>query len=185
MNLKRYWRNWQQQTNRFFHRLINLQDTSERIARGLAAGVFAGLFPLFGFQIIIGVFLASLLRGNKLMAAAGTWVSNPLTYVPIYAFNFQVGRWLLGTKNDWSFAADGIGSWQELMQLGTEFTTSLFLGCFVVGLVCAAISYYPCWRLVRYLRQQSVRKQESPATPLLSQASPPQLVSSQSQADKG
>ena len=53
-------------------------------ARGLAAGIFCGCFPFFGLQTLLGVALASVVRGNHLLAAAGTWVSNPFTYVPLY-----------------------------------------------------------------------------------------------------
>ena len=65
-------------------------------ARGLAAGVFCGCFPFFGLQIVLSVGVATAVRGNHLLAAAGTLVSNPLTYVPLYWFNFLVGSRLLG-----------------------------------------------------------------------------------------
>ena len=29
-------------------------------------------------------------RGNIYLAALGTWISNPLTYVPLYYFNYKV-----------------------------------------------------------------------------------------------
>ena len=48
-------------------------------ARGLAAGVFCGCFPFFGLQMILSVGVAAMIRGNPLLAAAGTLVSNPLT----------------------------------------------------------------------------------------------------------
>ena len=52
-------------------------------ARGLAAGVFTGCLPFFGLQIVLGVALAATIRGNRILAAAGTWISNPLTTLPI------------------------------------------------------------------------------------------------------
>ena len=65
-------------------------------ARGLALGVFAGCFPLFGFQIALGVFLAMLMKGNRVLAASGTLISNPITYLPLYWFNYQIGSLFLG-----------------------------------------------------------------------------------------
>ena len=64
-------------------------------ARGLAAGIFCGCFPFFGLQTLLGIALASVVRGNHLLAAAGTWISNPFTYVPLYWFNYHVGDVLL------------------------------------------------------------------------------------------
>ena len=47
-------------------------------AKGLAIVVFSGCFPFFGFQTLIGVFFAKLAKGNIVLAAIGTWISNPL-----------------------------------------------------------------------------------------------------------
>lgn len=133
----------------FYWRLLRLQGRTEAIARGLACGVFAGLFPLFGIQTIIGVLLAIPLRGNKIMAVAGTWVSNPLTYVPIYAFNFHIGRLLL---NDNTLTDVSLQSWQQVKALGSEIIWTLFVGCFTVGLVCAVCSYFLGLLLIRRFR---------------------------------
>ncbi|MGB7312113.1 MAG: DUF2062 domain-containing protein, partial [Nodosilinea sp.] len=87
---------WRRQIRYVYLRFLRLQGTPEQLARGLASGVFSGCFPLFGFQIVLGIAAATVLRGNRIMAAAATWVSNPFTYVPIFAFNYQVGLWLVG-----------------------------------------------------------------------------------------
>lgn len=119
-------------------RVLRAEGSTGAIARGLAAGVFAGMFPFFGAQTLLGVGIAFLLRGNKLAAAAGTWISNPLTYAPIYWFNYQVGRWLLGAPPE--IAID----WQsprQLLQLGLRVARPLLLGCFLMGLLAAAIAY--------------------------------------------
>ena len=55
------------------------EGTPGQRARGLAAGVFCGCFPFFGLQIVLSIGVASLARGNHLLAAAGTLVSNPIT----------------------------------------------------------------------------------------------------------
>jgi hypothetical protein len=89
---------WKRWLRYLYLRLLRLQSSPKEIARGLAVGVFAGCFPIFGFQTLAALVLAVPFRGNKLAAAAGTWVSNPFTYVPIYAFNYQVGEWLLGSR---------------------------------------------------------------------------------------
>ncbi|WP_216902234.1 DUF2062 domain-containing protein [Synechococcus sp. CCY 9618] len=113
-------------------------------ARGLAAGVFMGCFPIFGFQTLLGVGLASLVRGNHLLAAAGTWISNPITYVPLYWFNYQLGCLLLGPGRGWPGGA--ILRHDTLRQLGWSFTARLLLGSALVGLVAATISGCLCWR---------------------------------------
>lgn len=144
---------WQRTLRYFYRRFVRLQGSPEAIARGLGCGVFAGLFPLFGLQTILGIALAVLLRANKIMAAAGTWVSNPLTYVPIYAFNFKVGQLLLSSDQQ-STASEGLQTWNEVMSLGADILTTLFLGCFVVGLISAISSYFLGLWLVRRARRR-------------------------------
>lgn len=150
---KRAQRRWRERWRYFYLRFIRLRGTPEAIARGVAAGIFAGWFPLIATQMAFAILFAALIRGNKMVAAAATWVSNPLTSIPIYAFNFQVGRWLLRSDNQ-SFSSASMSSWGDMMELGTEFIADLLLGCLVVGSICAVISYFACLRLLYRVQEQ-------------------------------
>ncbi|MGK7914612.1 MAG: DUF2062 domain-containing protein [Prochloraceae cyanobacterium] len=143
---------WSRVVRYWYVRLVRLRGTPPAIARGLACGVFAGCFPLFGCQTIIGIVLAILFRGNKIAAAAGTWVSNPLTYVPIYAFNYQVGSLLLG-KNQISVPQVDLQSWSELLALGSTIVGIVFIGCLIVGLIAAIVTYFLSLRFIRSWRK--------------------------------
>jgi hypothetical protein len=133
----------------FYWRLLRLEGSPETLARGLACGVFAGLFPFFGSQTLLAILLAIIVRGNKILAAVGPWISNPFTSVPIYAFNFQVGKWLL---RDNTKIAVNFESWQEVLELGSAILWPLFVGCVFMGLVCGIISYFLGLRLIRRIR---------------------------------
>ena len=124
-------------------RVAKLKGSSSTLARGFAVGIFAGLLPLFGFQVFIAVALALLVRGNKILAATSTWVSNPLTYVPIYIFNFQVGRWLLGEYSplDLDISVQ-LKSSQDIMALGSNLIKTLLIGSFTVSAVGSICSYF-------------------------------------------
>ncbi|MEM9904262.1 MAG: DUF2062 domain-containing protein [Cyanobacteria bacterium P01_D01_bin.44] len=132
---------WRRRLRYLYIRFLRLRSHPREIARGLAAGVFAGSFPLFGLQTIMGVAIAAVIRGNKIVAAAGTWISNPFTYVPIYAFNFKVGQWLLRQPIETSLFKDE-QSLKNMMALGADITITLFTGSALVGLVLSIISYY-------------------------------------------
>lgn len=136
-----------------YYRLIRLRANPQTIARGLAVGVFAGFFPFFGLQTAIGILLAAIFRGNKLAAAAGTWVSNPLTYVPIYMFNYQVGKLLLGTEDTIALPLD-IESFKSFRQLGFTFGATLITGCLVVGAIAAIITYFVSLPTFKHLRHR-------------------------------
>jgi uncharacterized protein (DUF2062 family) len=134
-----------------------MRGKPEYLARGLAAGVFAGCFPFFGLQILLGVAISILIQGHKLLAVAGTWVSNPFTYIPIFLFNYHVGQWLLGVE-ELSINQDSLLSWDTIIELGAEFALTLLLGCFVVGIVSAIISYFVSLGLIRRWRKRQAKR---------------------------
>ena len=73
------------------------QEGSPRYqAWGLAIGVFIGCLPIFGLQMLVSLGLASTMRGNKFLAMAGTWISNPVTNLPLFWLSYQLGTLLLG-----------------------------------------------------------------------------------------
>jgi uncharacterized protein len=117
-------------------------------------GVFAGMLPMFGLQTLIALALSFAFRGNKIIAVLGTWVSNPLTDIPIHLFNFQVGRWLMGTSQ-LSFA--NISSWQDLSERGSSVITTWLLGGITVGLITGTASYFLGLWLVRFIRSHRPR----------------------------
>lgn len=132
---------WQRGLRYLYLRFIRLQATPEQISRGFALGIFWGMFPLPGLQMAIAVVSAAILRGSKLAAAAGTWFSNPLTTLPLTAFNFHVGQTVLG--REWEdLPTENLGSLDTVLELGTDFITSYLLGCLIVGLAFGVVSYF-------------------------------------------
>lgn len=147
------WQNWQRTVRYFYLRFIRLQGSPEYIARGVAIGVFAGMFPILGLQMIVSVALAAIMGGHKIVAAAASWISNPFTYIPMYGFNFWIGQCILG-RNTLIFSMEKFQSWQKLMELGTEVLTTLFLGCLIVGVIATIISYFVSLKMIRRIRLQ-------------------------------
>ncbi len=122
---------------RFFRWLWSQEGTPGYRARGLAIGVFCGCFPLFGFQTLLGITLARLLRGNQFLAVSGTWISNPLTYVPLYWFNYRVGCTLLGHRPGLhEFTQFG---WSEIWDQGSIVISRLLLGSALTGTICGLL----------------------------------------------
>ena len=107
-------------------------------AKGLAIGVFIGCFPFFGFQTLIGVFFAKIAKGNIVLAAIGTWISNPFTYVPLYYFNYKVGSIFLNTSSNNIIEKNLVID--DLWKQGGIFSLRLILGSSFVGLLFALIS---------------------------------------------
>jgi uncharacterized protein (DUF2062 family) len=80
------------------------QLSRRRVAAGAAIGVFFGfLTPVL--QIALAAVVTILLRANLPVAAVATLVSNPFTYVPIFAAAYQTGSMLIGQPVDKEQAA--------------------------------------------------------------------------------
>lgn len=146
--------------------------TPRGVAIGLACGVFFGILVPFG-QILIAVLVAALLRGNLLIAAAGTLVTNPLTVPFVYLGAHRLGRWMFEWTS-WSPGADieaGVAAaaraseslwaqWRHFdfgtatLHLATGLATCAVAG----GILAYAIGFFAiCWH-------QQRRRAGSPAT---------------------
>ena len=135
------------------------EGTPAQRARGLAAGVFCGCYPFFGLQIVLSVGVATMVRGNHLLAAAGTLVSNPLTYLPLYWFNYLVGRQLLGPGQAGASLAELNRS--NLWAQGWDFSQRVLLGSTVVGIVLAIASGWMAYRLFLQREARAVMSRSS------------------------
>ncbi|USZ14466.1 DUF2062 domain-containing protein [Moraxella sp. FZLJ2107] len=63
--------------------------------RAVYVGVLAAFFPLPG-QMPLAIIGALLVRANVPMAVALTWITNPLTGIPVFWAAYSLGAWLLG-----------------------------------------------------------------------------------------
>ena len=68
----------------------------ENAVPAIYAGCILTLMPLYGIQVPLALLLALTLRGNLPILAGLQIVSNPLTAVPIWVADFQIGRAILG-----------------------------------------------------------------------------------------
>ncbi len=127
-----------QRFNLFLIWLWSQEGSPGERARGLAFGVFAGCFPFFGLQTILGIALASLFKGNRVLAVAGTWISNPITYIPLYLFNYEIGCLILGSKTENIVFREL--TWDNIIGNSSILTIRVLIGSFIVGLGASLIS---------------------------------------------
>ena len=123
--------------------------------RAMSVGLFIAFIP-FPVHTVLASLAALYLRVNIPVAILASWVSNPLTFGPIYYGAFVLGRWLLGQEPDGdpdAFSMDALG--EEL----AEIWEPLLLGCLVAGTVTVVISYWGLNRLwIGYVRRQMHRR---------------------------
>lgn len=107
---------------------LGSDDSPEKKALSISLGVLVGLSPLWGFHTVIVIFLAILLKLNKVIAIAFSNVSLP-PFIPFIIFSgLKIGSWILGEEFVLSF---------------TEVDPSLelvkYLKTYVVGSVVLAV----------------------------------------------
>jgi uncharacterized protein (DUF2062 family) len=107
-------------------------------ARGLAIGIFIGCLPIFGLQMLVSLGLASTMRGNRFLAMAGTWISNPITNLPLFWLSYQLGALLMGPGPAGLNLKDLNPN--NLAGLGWAFSSRLVLGSMLVGALLAVAS---------------------------------------------
>ena len=143
--MKKTFLNLIQRIRKFISWLWNQEGSPFQRALGFGVGIFSGCFPFFGLQTLMGVFLAKMFKGNSILAALGTWISNPITYVPLYFFNYRIGSLLLNTKSD--IVDVGHITTNELWSQSWHLSSRLLIGStcvgFVIGLIGALCLYFP------------------------------------------
>ncbi len=140
-----------------YYQFVRLRATPEEVSRGLALGVFIGMTPTSPFQMLLAILLAVALKENKVAAMLGTWVTPPFLSVPIYYFNFKVGRFFIPGPEDFpKFGSDFslADQMKNIANLGFEYLATLLLGCFVVGIFSAILTYWISKPLYIYLRDK-------------------------------
>ncbi|MDH3998059.1 MAG: DUF2062 domain-containing protein [Desulfuromonadales bacterium] len=126
-------------------RFVRLRGLPDEIAKGVALGIFIGMTPTFGAQMLIAIFFAYLLRENRLAAVLGVWVTNPVTAPFIYGAQYECGRILLGMER---FALPSEFTFDAYSNLGWEIMHPMLLGSLIFGVVFSLISYFVTLRLV-------------------------------------
>jgi len=140
-------------------RLIRQRGTAYNLAFSVAIGVFFGfIVPLF--QMFLAILFAWIFKANKLVAAACTWVSNPLTYAFIFPINIYIGGFFI--KSD--FDAEKLKEF-SLSTIFTDFSKVFYffisdgmlmfmIGGAILGAVSSVLSYAAVFFIIRKHREE-------------------------------
>jgi uncharacterized protein (DUF2062 family) len=165
---------FKRQLRYYYLRFIRLKGEPNELALGMALGVFAGMMPIMPFQIALAVTLAMLLKGSKITAAIGTWISNPLNWYFVYFYDYKLGAWILGVPERKALFSGIIQSMKsghgplvivsKILGAGGAFAAAFLLGGLILGLIFFPPTYFFFLRFFRYVkewRQQRKRRKEA------------------------
>lgn len=130
------------------------------VARGVALGLFVGFILPIG-QIVVAALLAASARGNLLVAAMATLITNPFTFPPIYYAAFRTGSFLLNPVLAEGSAASHVDERQAgtMLEMLTSASLPTLFGLLLFATLSAAAGFgavHVAWRLS--LRRQWRRR---------------------------
>ena len=141
-----------------YERFIKIRGDPRNIALGFALGLFVGMSPTFGFQTAIAIFLAALFKWNKISAAIGVWITNPVTTPFIYGMTYLAGVKILGmNKANNPIAEFNIDTIGQILHKAPGIFWALTVGGVILGLPLAVAGYYFSYKVIaRY--QEDIKK---------------------------
>ena len=127
----------------------------EDVAAGWALGMFIGCSIPFGFQLIVSIPLAIMMRVSKVGATLGTLITNPVTIFIIYPVQtWAVNKFVFSGSLSFQRLMDMEWTWEAVRRLGVDAMMSFFIGGIVLARVLSPITYFTVKRIVvRYRRR--------------------------------
>ena len=164
---------WRRAFHYVQYRLRRLPDSSQKISRGIWAGLFTTFTPFYGLHFLTAAIIARALKGNILAALLATFFGNPLTYVPIGVVSLQTGHFFLGTdyvppreggksilekfldagadlqQNVLAFVKGVDTDWSRLEIFYQEVFFPYMIGGIIPGVIIASMGYYLSEPIIR------------------------------------
>lgn len=142
-----------------YERFLKIRGTPREIALGFALGLFVGMSPTLGFQMAIAVFLAALFQWNKISAAVGVWISNPVTVPVIYPVTYLLGAKVVGIDEIHPFPKNMDMSWfLEMLGSTPEIISLMTLGGVIIGIPLAVTGYFFAFTAVNKYQEDIKRR---------------------------
>jgi uncharacterized protein (DUF2062 family) len=129
--------------------------------------------PTIGFQTLIVLGVATLLNANRPVSIVPTWLTNPITIPPVYAFTYYLGSlfWrgpdpasvtrAMGAAAGELESLDFLAFRAQLgvfLDLGLDVFIAMWIGGLIVGSIAAAVAYPLTLRTVVRLRERRARR---------------------------
>lgn len=126
--------------------IIDSSDSNLKITFSVMLGVFLGVIPIWGFQMLAAFSAAYLLRLNKFVAVAASNISIPPLLPFILFLSYFTGGIVLGMDNTVSYSSGFDFDWVK------ENLVQYLVGSLVFGLVLSLVLGATSWVLLRIFR---------------------------------
>lgn len=138
---------WWSSPRTLLRAILSLDDSAHSIAKGTAIGMFLGLTPTVGIQMVLVMLVSLFVRFNRKAALITVYISNPLTMIPIYWANYKVGTLFFEdtvTHEDFErlLTYHGFSEWLDAIHaVFIDVGMPLLFGSAIVATVGGVITY--------------------------------------------
>ena len=143
---------------KIYLKIVREKATPEYIARGWSIGMFFGCLIPIGGQLICSIPAAFLLKGSKIGAVLGTFITNQITVFFIYPVQCYAGAKLIGLDLSYGDIKEKLkeiidaSDFSEFVDatksLAGDLTVAFFVGGAIMAVVLTPITYYAVKKMV-------------------------------------
>ncbi|MBR2963429.1 MAG: DUF2062 domain-containing protein [Lentisphaeria bacterium] len=143
---------------KFYLKIVREKASPEYIARGWSIGMFFGCLIPIGGQLICSIPAAFLLKGSKIGAVLGTFITNQITVFFIYPVQCYAGAKLIGLDLSYEDikeklkeiidASDFTEFVDATKSLAGDLTVAFFVGGAIMAIVLTPITYIAVKKMV-------------------------------------
>lgn len=127
--------------------ITNTSETNLRLASAIAWGIFCGIIPFWGYQMIFAAISSHFLKLNKFIAVTASNISVPPMIPFILYGSFYMGSALTGMN--FSFDISELS-----LQILPNYLYLYLIGSFSLAMVCALLSLLLSWLLLTLFRRK-------------------------------
>ena len=148
---------------KFYLKIVREKAPPEYIARGWSIGMFFGCLIPIGGQLLCSIPAAFLLKGSKIGAVLGTFITNQVTVFFIYPVQCYAGAKLLGLDSsnvkdkvgdmivalkEFSFLHPSLDPLEKFLNVAGDLAGAFFLGGAIMAAVLTPLTYIVVKRMV-------------------------------------
>lgn len=117
-------------------------ESIQKKCHAAALGVFFGIVPIWGYQLISAIVAAYALRLNKAIVALTAQISIPPMIPLIIYLSIRTGEWALGTHS--------VYKWKDMdLDIVKQNVTVYVVGACIFAVIAAGVTWVFCYFLLR------------------------------------
>lgn len=125
--------------NIFREQILGTNESNLKLALAIGFGIFMSIFPIWGFQTIVALFLAAFFKLNKPIVIVATSVSIP-PIIPLYLYaSFFAGGLVTGHSTNINFSNHF--SFENIQKDLFQYYIGAVVFSILMGILLTTISY--------------------------------------------